>query len=707
MSSDANEIWNTHVRETLGRYSEALLRQVVQNLLKPRNLWPVDELIDRSVASLSNVALIDRRLKDLPESSRKLLAAVGLSRQPIWRVGELLGLLAILNHVEGMTPILRLVESGLAHPVVGATSPPLKQFEDWLGASGMTSARLMIHPSVSERLQSDDLGMPSLASQKIEATATPEEDGFEWLIRVAVASQIVGDGSVRLTQQGTLFKRDIQRFQSDARLASPFVAHTVELPDSGLLALEWAIATGLLDNDGSELRSHNDPDMWKRTLAQSLVALWRAFFTIERWSPHDGYRTAEETNDFASIALGSFLLLRAIPAKDWMQAETAGEYLLERHPSWIALLRNKREAAVQWLKALWLGAGVPLRLIEATQIDGGWWFRLGDLGRHLLRGGPLPNLSHEFRQTLVMQPNGELVVFRQGLTPALIGALTRFANWKTIGSACTMELTAESVYRGLETGLMLGDIQRLLEQHGTRSIPANVVDSLQRWSSKRERITVYSSATLLEFTSADDLEAAFSRGLVVTKITDRIGLAASGEEIDYRHFRLLGNRDYEARPQKCVTFDADGVTFTVDATQSDLLLEAELSRLADPLPHDSPGQRRYALTPDTLRRVREQGWTISELEQWALDRSESPLSSSARLLFSGSGGTAGAYRKRLVVTLPSAIVTDGIEQWPPVSALVEERLGPRMIAVAEEKLPLLIERLHNIGVDLLGAENQD
>jgi hypothetical protein len=90
--SDTNDIWNANVRETLARYCEPLLRQVAQNLLKPRNQWPVEELIERSVASLSNVALIDRRLKDLPESSRKLLAAVGLSRQPTWRVGELLGL---------------------------------------------------------------------------------------------------------------------------------------------------------------------------------------------------------------------------------------------------------------------------------------------------------------------------------------------------------------------------------------------------------------------------------------------------------------------------------------------------------------------------------------------------------------------------------------------------------------------------------------
>ena len=701
--SDDLERWNIRVRETLARYSEPLLRQVTHKLLKPRNQWPVAELIDRSVASLTNVAVIDRRAKDLPESSRKLLAAVGLSRQPIWRVGELLSLLAVLNHVEGMTPILFLLEMGLAHPVVAETSPKLKQFEDWLGASGMTAARLLIHPAISERLINEDLSLPALPSRKMEPAALPIDDGLEWLIRLAVAWQLVGAGSVRLTQQGTLFKRDVQRFETDSLLASPLAAHPLQLPDAGLLALEWAVAADLLELVDGELLSHRDPDLWKQPLAGCLTSLWRALFRIEGWNPHEGYRPTENSNEYASVTLASFLLLRAVPAKEWLQAAAVADYLLERHPSWGAALRNRSDAAVHWLQALWIGVGTSLRVVEAAQDASGWWFRLGDMGHTLLRNQPSPRLEHEFRQTLVMQPNGELVVFRQGLTPGLIGKLTQFALWKTLGAACTMELTAESVYRGLETGLSLAEIQTLLEQHGTRSIPANVLDSLQRWSSKRERITVHTAATLLEFANAADLEAAFTRGLISAKLTDRIGLAAGGEEIDYRHYRLIGNRDYEARTQKCIAFDADGVTFTVDAAQSDLLLEAELSRLAEPLPESASGQRRYVLTPASLLRVRDQGWTIAELEQWAHDRSEAPLSSSARLLFSG-GGQPGLFRRQLIVTLPSKAMADGIMQWTPTGVLVEERIGPKAIVVPETNLPLFIDRLREVGVEIHGED---
>jgi hypothetical protein len=309
------------------------------------------------------------------------------------------------------------------------------------------------------------------------------------------------------------------------------------------------------------------------------------------------------------------------------------------------------------------------------------------------------NTEHEIRQTLIVQPNSEMVIFRQGLTPSLIGKLTRFAVWKTLGAACTMELTPESVYHGLETGLNLLEIQRLLEQHGTRAMPANVLDSLQRWANKRERITVHAAATLMEFASSEELEAAVARGLVSVKVTDRIGVAA-GEEVDYRHFRLIGNRDYEAKPQKCLTFAADGVSFVIDTAQSDLLLEAELGRLAEPLPSSENGQRRFALTPASLKRACEQGFSLAELEQWAVERSGEPLSSAARLLFSGSDGEPGEYRTRLVVQLPGEIVTDGVLQWPATGQYVEERLGPCSIAIAAENLAALTEQLRSIGIEL-------
>ena len=70
--------WSELLRSTLASYDEALLRQVASSLIKPRNQWPVEDLIERCVAGAENPAVLDRRLADLDAPSRRLLALIGL-----------------------------------------------------------------------------------------------------------------------------------------------------------------------------------------------------------------------------------------------------------------------------------------------------------------------------------------------------------------------------------------------------------------------------------------------------------------------------------------------------------------------------------------------------------------------------------------------------------------------------------------------------
>ena len=53
--------WSDKARQVMERYDEPLLRQVAAKLFKPRSQWPVEELVERNLAILDNVALIDRR----------------------------------------------------------------------------------------------------------------------------------------------------------------------------------------------------------------------------------------------------------------------------------------------------------------------------------------------------------------------------------------------------------------------------------------------------------------------------------------------------------------------------------------------------------------------------------------------------------------------------------------------------------------------
>jgi hypothetical protein len=245
-------------------------------------------------------------------------------------------------------------------------------------------------------------------------------------------------------------------------------------------------------------------------------------------------------------------------------------------------------------------------------------------------------------------------------------------------------------------------IVQTLNRHGTRPVPPGVADLLQRWASKRERITIFSSAVLVEFQTPAELDAAVSRGVVTLRLTDRIGMTADGSEPSLSQLRLIGNRDYESKPQRCLTVADDGVTLTVDTPQADLLLEAEIGQFAEPLPIEQNGTRRFRLTPVSLRRAAELGRSLTDIDQWFMERTGSPLSPAGRLLLLGSQMPAPEVMRLLVVKLPTVEIADGVMQWPATRALVAERLGPLAVVVAEENLEAFRAALAEVGVNVSG-----
>lgn len=260
-------------------------------------------------------------------------------------------------------------------------------------------------------------------------------------------------------------------------------------------------------------------------------------------------------------------------------------------------------------------------------------------------------------------------------------------------------MTPEHTYRGLESGLTLPMILQALARHSARPVPPSVADLLQRWANKRERITIYASAVLVEFPSAADLDAAIARGIVSVKLTDRIGLTADGKEPPLAQLRLIANRDYEGKPQRCVTVADDGLTLTVDAAQADLLLDAEIGRYAEPLPSESHTARRFRLTPASIRRAAELGLTVADIDQWFLDRTGDALSAAGRLFLLGDKLPPPTAARQTVVRFPTPEATDGVMQWPQTRELVAERLGPTAVVVDEERLDALRRALAEVGLN--------
>ena len=695
--------WMERARLALDGYSETLRRAVAGTLLKPRNPIPIEELTERILATLGNPPVVDRRIADQTAPGRALLAILGQSRQPLWKVGHLLTMLAALGSTEGFAPIQALLDAGLLFPVREFVGSSLNGFQQWLGQEPYLNAEVFTLPGVAARAKDEPLGLPNLASAEGPSKSDPPRiaDGLEWPLRLAAVGQLVADGAMRTTQLRALFKRDLQRLQTHELLAAAPADHLVLLPDIGVLTLFWALGSEQLAVIEGELTLPKTVRAAaNRPLTDELVVLIAGLSSIEAWDPLLGYRVIEgQLSAVPSAAILILLLLAKAEPGQWCESAPLAAWLWEHHPSWQNGLSPEalQLRGTPWVESLLLGVFYPLGIVEVVE-RGGRFIRLSPFGRSLFAGGPKVADAPAFPQTLMVQPNAEIIAYRQGLTPTLIGRLSRFARWKSLGPACTLELTAEQTYRGLESGLTLAGMVQTLNQHSVRPVHPAVMDLLQRWANKRERITVYSSATLVEFLSPADLDVAISRGMIAVRITDRIGLGADGADPDYKNLRLIGNRDYEAKPTKCIVVDDDGVTLNLDAGQTDLLLEAEIGRLAEPVPADGGIVRRFRLTPESLRRAVQGGWKLDDLDTWFFARTGSAIPAAGRMFILGPAVPASLATKRLVLQVPNAEIADGLMQWPTTKACIEDRLGPTALAVDEAKLAPLKEVLESLGI---------
>jgi len=717
MVLSTTEQWSFYTRHTLQRYDEALLRQVAHKLCKPRNQWPVHELLDRVVAGLANLPLLDRRLKELPAACRQVLCAIGRSRQTRWPVGSLVEILVALGNSDGLAPLVALLESGLLLPELYpfGTNPDeqkasartrLKNFESWLTRSEPTPM-LLASPFITKRTLSEDLGLTCPTFEPV-GTTVHETDGMEWPVRLAVIWQQVIGAPLRRTQQGDFFKRDYERLKADPLLSATISDAVVQIPDPGFFTAALGCAHDLLRAEEAELHAGEWSQAWKASLPTLIAELWMSLSRITTWNPAIGHAPADGAgNPYPAAYLLAMLLLSRLAENEWTTPAAVEDWIAAKHPYWLG--KNTASTGIaNWL----LGVAYTLRLLQATKgEESRWLIRLSPLGRWIMGLNEKPPALAGFPQTLVVQPNLEILAYRQGLTPELIASLSKIATWKTLGAACTLQLEPQSVYRALEMGESLSKIVQLLESHGMKAIPMTVLDSLKTWSSKRERISVYSAGAIFEFGSQAEMTEAIARGLPAIRLTDRLAIVANESAIEYKNFRLTGTRDYTLPPERCVDVEADGVTLSVDLGRSDLLLETELLRFAEPLPiagttdgstnRPTPQNRsQYRITPSSILSARQQGATLSYLQNWFAQRTGMPISAAAQLLMTGADAAPVELRRQLILHVGNEHLADGLQQWPATRALIVGRLGPMSLVIEEKNTTILLERLKEIGVQM-------
>jgi hypothetical protein len=708
-------VWSERLREVLSLYAEPLLRTVAGKLFRPRNQWPAQQLIDRCLEALQNAVACDRRLRELDPACRLTLALIAHSRQPRWHVGNLVEMLVALGNADGLQPILTLLQTGLLYPDLapippasanrnGSPSEPrLKNFEHWLTQG--TTPVVFAHPQVAERALAETYRFPdcpgavSIPSDQ-QLSPILESDGLEWPIRLALIWQMASAGPLRRTLAGDFFKRDLERLRGDPLLNAQPIDNLADIPDRGLLTVELALIEGLLSAQEGELRPGRMPEVWQEGLPETLASLWASLPLLTNWNTRQGWKLETSPgNPYASTYLLAFWLLTRLPDGSWAKPAALEQWLLEHHPYWH---HGKPDAPALGLESFLLGVAFPLKLIQATRSEGSEvLIRLSPMGRWLLGLAEQPPAQPSFPQTLLVQPNLEILVYRQGLTPDLIGRLGKLASWKTLGAACTMDLSPSTVYRALEAGETFESILQTLQKHGMKAVPEAVIESLRTWSNRRERIAVYSSAALLEFLNAEDLASALARGLPAVRVGDRLAVVAESDRIDFRHYRLTGTRDYSLPPEKCVEIDDDGITLRIDLARSDLMVETEVQRFAA-LVDGAPvnGRRIYRMTPGSLQASRAGGLSLQALETWFYQRSGQEISAAAKLLWVGSDTPPVELRRLLVLVVPTPELADGLMQLRETRELIQERLGPTSLAVSDQVVDRLQRQLEAIGVEV-------
>jgi hypothetical protein len=695
--------WTVRTRNALAGHEEALLRRIGDKLLRLRNRPILPELIDKLLAFVANPVAIDRRLKGLPGEARELLALMHMSRQPLWQITGLLELLSCVSDADGMGVLGELFEQGFLLPLDDSSHPKRKGFQDWLSRGSSSHHRLFAHPMVAERAARGESALLAPPDRATEVQQIREADGLEVFMRLGALWQLVRATPIRLTQQGEFFKRDDERLANDPLLAGALSDGAGELPHPGPFLVALAMQLGILQQEESQLLAGELPTSWNNGHFPAVCSLFAALPQVTAWNADQGWHGfGVRLDPYGSAGLLAFALLSRLESHEWVAPVAIGRAIAQRHCAW----QGRPRALDSWAERYLLGLGVTLRLVQwGFDNEGVKVVRLSVLGRAVLGLADLPT-TPELPKTLLVQPNLEIVAYRQGVTPALIGALTGFADWATIGAACTLRLAPASVYRGLESGCGFEQMVQTLEQHGVRELPDAVLQSLRTWAGKRERLTVYTAATLLEFNAAEDLEAALARGLVGVRVAERFLLIPREDDVDYRHLRLLGSRDYGQPPGQCVQLHEDGVTLTVDVTRADLWLESELNRFAAPLPSPGGGytlggpeaSRSYRLTLDSLRRGRDSGLTLPWLDTWFTQRTGQALPPAARLLLAEPWATSLRLTTTIVLHVPAAELADGLLQWPETRGLIDSRLGPLTLAVAPEHVPALRERLQGLGL---------
>ena len=466
-----------------------------------------------------------------------------------------------------------------------------------------------------------------------------------------------------------------------------------------------ATSVGLLgEESGTDRVVAAPPKFWAENdvhLPQMIATRWLA---LREWHEQGGMVAEGSPVELALPHLRpvALLWLAKLAETEWPPLDDLADHLDRLAPGWHHPTLPHPDPVPAApdrpgvLASILLGPAYQLGLVRTAEEDpsGRRVVQLTPLGRYTLALGPPPGPRESFEHFLFVQPNLEVVAYRQGLSPGLIGEFSQFARWSQIGAALELKLTPESVYQGLEGGLTPDAMLDRLSSHSARGIPPSVADAVRTWASRRERVTYYASATLVELADPLDAERALAEWPVEpgssgpVPITDRLLLVEDPKVILFAvpmAGRGLPPPARAARPRPSPTASP-----WLPGPRP--FRPARRRRAGRGSPTSCPRPRPVAGSasrPSRWRRALEAGLTPTTLSR--AGSTVPPASACRRRSACCSTPPPGpepiAASRPLVLSVPSESLLDGLLQHPDTAPYLGDRLGPAAVVVVESLWP--------------------
>jgi hypothetical protein len=368
------------------------------------------------------------------------------------------------------------------------------------------------------------------------------------------------------------------------------------------------------------------------------------------------------------------------------QEKTRQEWLKQEYP-WLA------GAFTTWLYFL----GLVELARENGQLVG---FRLTEIGRatfhpELASASPIESsVPASGGPAWVVQPNFEITVYLDRVSPLQLAFLERHTE-RTQAHRHTAHyrLTRESVYRGLESGTTLDDLLKELLTGSEAELPQNILVELREWDSFRDRIILHRNARLLEFPSAQALQAGLAQGLTGRVMAERFLLLDANSASDTSDFTGI---DYSQPPAKNLSITETG-TIHIRRSIDDLVTAAQLTQWAN---RKVDGE--WQLTAESVSAALKPGRKINELLVVLKSRLSHPLPPLLDIALRSWAGENFTVELESVIILRCSKdqVFQAVIASPLLKALLRGYLLPDLLFVDPEQVETLRQHLQWLGWDV-------